>query len=205
MLEKTTSAAPPAKTDGKEAGAAAPSPAAGMPRAERVMEAQKMSRFGASTVLTVIMIIGMMLAAFPTFIVFAIGMLPTFVGNITQLERNSYRYIALSALNFAGVMPYILDLWIEGDKIEIALRIVTDVYALFVMYGAAALAVTVFWAAPQIAASFLTVLATRRLNALRKEQEAMILEWGADVDTAVAAAPAATPAAATPPASSASD
>jgi hypothetical protein len=192
-LKKTTSAASPAspKSDGKEATAPAALPAAEMPKADRVSEAQKMSRFGLSTALTVVLIIAMMLAAFPTFVVFAIGMLPTFVGNITQLERNSYRYIALSALNFAGVMPYILDLWIEGDKLEIALRIVTDVYALFVMYGAAALAVAVFWAAPQIAASFLTVLATRRLNALRREQDAMIFEWGADVDSAAVPAAAA--------------
>lgn len=152
---------------------------------DRVVEAQRMSRFNASTVFTVVVIMAMMLVAFPTFIVFAIGMLPTFVGNLTQIERNSYRYIALASLNFAGVMPYILDLWLEGHKIEIALRIVTDVYALFVMYGAAALAVSVFWAAPQIAASYLSVINARRLNALHKVQESLINEWGADVDISV--------------------
>jgi hypothetical protein len=171
------------KAVGKEAKAAASPPVD-----DNKAEAQRMFRFDASTVLIAALIMAMLIAAPPTFIVFAIGMAPTFVGNLTQLERNSYRSIALASLNFAGVLPYLLDLWLAGHKMEIALRIVTDVYALFVMYGAAALAVMVFWAAPQISASFLTVLGIRRLNLLRREQEALILEWGPEVgnpDTSV--------------------
>jgi hypothetical protein len=178
IASKSARQATDAQSEGDNAAPAQP----GRKPGDRGMDAQPLSHISPFLLATAILSVALMLTSYPSFIIMAVGMAPTFVGAITQLEPNAYRVLALGFLNFSGVLPYLLDLWIGGNKLDTALRIIIDPYALLVMYGAAGLAVLVFWAAPQIAATILGMMATRRRNALLKTQDILIKEWGADVD-----------------------
>lgn len=162
-------------------------------------EARAMSRFTMSTVVIVIAIVTLIMVSLPTFVVVAVGMVPTVVHFITRQEQESSRSWSLAAINLAGVLPYLADLWRDHPKLDDAFRIIADPYALCVMLGSAALALAIFWAAPQVAASIINVNAGRRLSGLVKAKDALIKEWGPEVSSSASAAPAASPAAASTP------
>jgi hypothetical protein len=59
-----------------------------------------------------------------------------------------------------------------------AIFILTDVFTLVVMYGAAAFGWMIFQSLPPIIATFITVLAQSRISSLRSAQLKLIEEWG---------------------------
>ena len=87
----------------------------------------------------------------------------------------------MGAINFIGVFPYVMDLWIDKNTIDAALTSVTDLFAMLVMYSAAAFGWLLFMAMPTVVASFVTVLQQRKVAQLRSEQKDLIEEWGAEV------------------------
>jgi hypothetical protein len=64
-----------------------------------------------------------------------------------------------------------------------AILILTDVFSLVVIYGASAFGWMIFQSLPPIVATFITILAQRRVSSLRSAQSKFIEEWGSDVVT----------------------
>jgi len=122
--------------------------------------------------------------ALPTLIVFFFGMLPSLVAYIIDRSKQKSAAFTVSAINFIGVFPYIMDLWTKNyttDKIDVALGMVSDIFTLLVMYSAAAFGWLIYLALPSIISSFVIVLQQRKVAQLRGEQKDLIDEWGADV------------------------
>lgn len=118
---------------------------------------------------------------FPTLIVFGIGMVPTLVALIIDRTEHKYVTLGVGSMNFAGVFPYLLKLWTLPQSFESAASIVTSVFALVVMYGAAAFGWMIFIAVPPVVIAFLVVLAQRRVAVLRASQRKIVEEWGESV------------------------
>lgn len=162
-------------------------------RRGRENEVRAMSRVSMSTVVTVIAVVVLMIVSLPTFVVVAVGMVPTVVHFMTRQEHDTSHGGSLAAINLAGVLPYLADLWREQPKLDDAFRIISDPYAVCVMLGSAALAFSIFWAAPQVAASIINVNAGRRLSGLIKAKDALVKEWGPEVSPSTSVPPAASP------------
>lgn len=118
---------------------------------------------------------------FPTLIVFCLGMVPTLVALIIDRTEQKYATLSVGSLNFAGVFPYLLKLWTLPQSFESAANIVTSVFSLVVMYGAAAFGWMVFIAVPPVVIAFLVVMAQRRVAVLRANQRKIVEEWGESV------------------------
>jgi hypothetical protein len=118
---------------------------------------------------------------YATLIVFFLGMVPTFVALVVDRTSQKYAAVCVAALNFAGVFPYLLKLWQGLQTMDAANRIVTDVFVLFVMYGAAAFGWMLFATIPPVVQSFLAVLDQRRVAQLRADQKRIVEEWGESV------------------------
>ncbi|MEQ9170935.1 MAG: hypothetical protein RIE87_06970 [Rhodospirillales bacterium] len=129
----------------------------------------------------------MIAVAFPTIIVVGIAMLPAMASWITDRTDQKYGFFCIGGLNFAGMFPYLMDLWSGNHNITGALNIVTDVFALAVMYGAAMAGWLVYTVIPPVITSFMTVLTERRLSALRANQRRIVDEWGDEVTLGVRA------------------
>jgi len=129
----------------------------------------------------------MIAVAFPTIIVVGIAMLPAMASWITDRTDQKYGFFCVGGLNFAGMFPYLMDLWSGNHNITGALNIVTDVFALAVMYGAAMAGWMVYTVIPPVITSFMTVLTERRLSALRANQRRIVDEWGDEVTLGVRA------------------
>lgn len=123
----------------------------------------------------------LLVIAAPTMIVLFFGMLPTLVAYIIDRSDQKSATFCVGSINFIGVFPYIMDLWIKHNGIDAALNNVTDLFAMLIMYSSAAFGWLLFMAMPTVVASFVTVIQQRKVAQLRAQQKELIEEWGAEV------------------------
>lgn len=119
------------------------------------------------------------MVALPTFITLTVGLLPSLVAFI--FDRSAGRTMArcVFGLNFSGVAPYILEVWMQPSQtVGGATQAVFQPLALSVMYGAAGLGWLLYLAMPPIVANVLNLAAQRRVSELRKKQRGLIKTWG---------------------------
>lgn len=133
--------------------------------------------------LTWMLVVGtfLLVIAAPTMIVVFFGMLPTLVAYIIDRSSQKSATFCVGSINFIGVFPYVMDLWFDLNTIDAALNFVTDLFAMLVMYSAAAFGWLLFMTMPTVVASFVTVLQQRKVAQLRGEQKKLIEEWGGEV------------------------
>lgn len=117
----------------------------------------------------------------PTLTVLFFGMLPTMAAALVDRGPHRYAWLSVGGLNFAGVSPYIMDLWFKGHTLERAVTSLTDVFALLVIFGSAAFGWLLYMVTPPVAGAFLQVAAQRRITVLRGNQRKLVEQWGPDV------------------------
>jgi hypothetical protein len=125
----------------------------------------------------------MVIMSLPSVMLILFGLLPTFVAFIIDRTPKKNAALCVGGINLCGVLPYMIDLWTGDNSMDGAIRILTDVFSLVVMYGASAFGWMIFQSLPPIVAAFITVLAQSRVSSLRSVQRKLIEEWGDDVAT----------------------
>lgn len=123
----------------------------------------------------------LVLVAVQTVLLLFFGMLPTIVAYIVDRSPQKYATFCVGGMNFCGVFPFILDLWLGTYTLAAALDILTDVFSLAVMYGLAGFGWALYTAIPPVVVSVLTVITQRRIATLRTSQRRIIEEWGDEV------------------------
>ncbi|WP_135078742.1 acyl-CoA synthetase [Terasakiella sp. SH-1] len=123
----------------------------------------------------------LMLVSMASLVLVCFGMLPTFVAVLIDRSPQRFAFISVLAMNFAGVFPYLLDLWMGSNSMSVAIDTLTDVFSLFVMYGLAGLGWLLFIVTPPIVTTILTFIAQRRVSTLRANQKKLLQEWGDDI------------------------
>ncbi len=106
------------------------------------------------------------------------GLLPTFVAFLIDRSAQRFGFLSVFAMNFAGLFPSLLDLWMGSNSMSVAIDSLTDVFSLFTMYGAAAVGWIFFAITPPIVTTGMTFIAQRRVSILRAKQKKLIQEWG---------------------------
>lgn len=125
--------------------------------------------------------IGLFIFAAPALIVFTVGMVPTAVAIFIDRDPNRYASVSVSAMNFAGVSFYLTEFIFGSASLSRALALVSDVFVLAVIYGAAAAGWLLILALPPMSAIVLKVMSDSKIQALRKDQNQLIEEWGKEV------------------------
>lgn len=125
----------------------------------------------------------LLIVALPTVMLIAFGLLPAMVAMIIDRTEERSATFCVGGLNFCGVFPYLMDLWFEDHDLGQAIHILTDVFALAVMYGGACMGWMLYLSLPPVIASFIQVMSERRLEQLRATQRKILDEWGDEVIT----------------------
>jgi hypothetical protein len=127
--------------------------------------------------------VGVAIAYFslPTLVILVPGMLPTAVARVCDRTEQKYATFCVGGMNLCGVFPYLLHLWTINHDVKAAIGIISDIFALVVMYSAAGFGWLMFMAIPPVVSAFLNVLAQRRVTLLRASQEEIVKEWGPEV------------------------
>lgn len=123
-------------------------------------------------------VVAWVMLSLPTLIVFAVGLVPTFVALILDRSEEKYSTICVGAMNFAGVFPYVLRLLLGAHTVGAGIEILTNAFSLAVMYGAAGFGWMLFTSIPPVVAAFLTVVSQRKVAVLRASQRSIVEEWG---------------------------
>ena len=122
--------------------------------------------------------IALVVLSLPSVMVIVFALLPTFVAFIVDNTREKNAVYCVGSLNLCGVLPYLIDLWTGDNSMNAAILILTDVFSLVVIYGAAAFGWMIFQSLPPFIATFITVLAQSRVSSLRSSQRKLVDEWG---------------------------
>lgn len=117
----------------------------------------------------------------PALIVYLVGMLPTMVAIFIDRDPRKHASVSVAAMNFAGVSFYIVDFIAGTASFSRALELVSDVFVIAVIYGAAAGGWVMIMAIPPVTAVILTALAESKIQSLRKEQAELVKNWGEEV------------------------
>lgn len=143
--------------------------------------APRKPRANQSLIWTVIIAGVLAITALPTVILVFFGLLPTLVAFIIDRSPGKSTTFCVGGMNFCGLLPWLLDLWSGSNTISAAMIIMTNPFALLVIFGAAAVGWAFYMTIPQIVVSVLTVTSQHKVSVLRTEQKSMIEEWGAEV------------------------
>ncbi|MDA8637595.1 acyl-CoA synthetase [Rhodospirillales bacterium] len=125
----------------------------------------------------------LIIVALPTVLFLGFSMLPALVAAIIDRTDEKSATFCVGGLNFCGVFPYLLDLWFGDHSLNQSMTLLTDVYTLAVMYGAAGMGWMLYLSLPPVIASVIQVMSERRLEQLRKTQKTIIQEWGDEIIT----------------------
>lgn len=118
----------------------------------------------------------------PTVLLLA-GMLPTLVALVTDDDKEKSRAVTVGAMNFAGVAPFLIELWEQGQTMDVALAIVMQPNNWLVMLGAAAVGHMILYVVPPMIVSLTINQNATRYEKLKESIEQLKEIWGPEVTT----------------------
>jgi hypothetical protein len=139
---------------------------------------KKTKKGGAGPLWFSILLAGIVVISPSTIMMLIFGLLPTWASFLTDRSPEKYASFCIGGMNFSGLFPFLMELWMGEHSLSAATDIMTDVFNLGIMYSAAAFGWLMFTFIPPIVGAFLTVLSQRRIATLRNEQRQLIEEWG---------------------------
>ena len=117
----------------------------------------------------------------PTSTILCIGMLPSMVALLTSSVLTRSRVSTIAALNFAGCVPFVFELWSLGNDVEAAFAIITEPLTITIVYGAAALGYIFDWVIVGVVSAYLYQRSETRIKWVDKRQNQLVEAWGKKV------------------------
>ena len=135
----------------------------------------------------VVILLTMMMLSLPTVIMVFLGMLPTLVAWVIDRSEGKHATYCVSGLNFSGLFPFLIEVWFVNHSTDNAISILTDVFNLMIIYGAAAFGWLLYIAIPPVVTTFLSVMSQHRMTILKTTQKNIVEEWGENVASTIEA------------------
>lgn len=118
----------------------------------------------------------------PTLLVCS-GLFPTLIALVMDRDEHRSSFATIAYMNCAGVLPFLLDLWMNGQTMDVALRIVMDPFSWVVMLGSAGVGHLILFSIPPAIAGMVINKKANRLVKLREGIKQLEGIWGGDVAT----------------------
>ncbi len=150
-------------------------------KADKAGKAKGGRKGGAGKVLFVLMIF--LVTIWSTACLIVPGMLPTLVALVTDRDREKALALTVGATNFAGCLPFVLQLWAMGQNVDNALKLMRDPMTWLVMYAAAGIGYLIYMIVPDFVATIMAGSANGKIARLQKNLEELQRQWGPDVAT----------------------
>lgn len=133
------------------------------------------------------LIVSILLSAvfLPTAVLIFIGMVPSFVAYFTDRTKKKTRAVTIIMMNFAGCMPFLMEMWTTDHSLDKAFAMVFNMIPIIVMYSAAAVGYLIDWAMTYIVANVMYQRGLSRVKNIEKRQQELVERWGDDVKIAV--------------------
>jgi hypothetical protein len=132
-------------------------------------------------ILLALSIVGIVLLKL-SFIFFLIGMMPAMVAYMVDHDKHKYIFSTVTALNFAGVFPEVMDIVAQGSTFNAIKAKLSDALVWFSMYSAAGLGWALVWLSPLLVAIVLEGIYRGRILHMENVQKKLEEEWGKEID-----------------------
>jgi len=129
----------------------------------------------------VLMLVPAAIVSLPTVVLLAVGMIPTLVAYIIDEDDEKLAPITVGALNFAGVLPLLFELWQSDGSMPQLISLAASPAHWLLMYGAAAFGWAIYFAVPPVVGSTLIANRQAKVVTLRAAQMKLVGAWGEDV------------------------
>ena len=113
-------------------------------------------------------------------IILSLGMLPTLVAFFCDRTEHKYAVYCVGGLNFCGTLPFLLKLT-SDHSLSAAMNIISNVFSLAIIFGAAGFGWILFLSLPPVISSFLIIMSDARVRSLKTIQQRIVDEWGVSV------------------------
>lgn len=120
----------------------------------------------------------MIVALRASFVLILLGMLPSVVAYYAGKDENKISVATITCCNFAGALPYILDLTQNGNTWIRLSVMLSEPMVWVIMYGMAALGYMLVRSCPLIYNYALIVVNTSLAFQLQQKQDTLVREWG---------------------------
>ena len=140
--------------------------------------AKRRRRPGLVTAVLMLPALGFLL---PSCMVLLSGMVPTLVACLVDRTRGRHLTVTVALMNFCGTLPALAELWSLGQSFEAARVLAFHPFHWLASYGAAGLGWIIYLAIPPVLAVYYARATHTRIEALRREQAALVEAWGEDV------------------------
>ncbi len=133
--------------------------------------------------LTVVALVSCVLFMASTMILMA-GMLPTLAANLVDKSRQKSKAISVGLMNFAGCLPFLLELWMgpSPNSIDAATLILLQPKTVIIIYVIAACGYAIEAAVTGMVATLMQQRARARLKAIDVQLAEVVDRWGWYVD-----------------------
>lgn len=140
--------------------------------------AKRMRRLGIWATVFIGVFITLLIAVPATFVVIAVGMLPSVVALFVDGRRGPYAFYCTASLNLAGIVPVIGMLWAEGNGFAAAMGILQDPYTWALMYSGAGFAMFLLWLVPIVMRALSDSGAWQSRRQMERARRHLVKEWG---------------------------
>lgn len=120
-------------------------------------------------------------ACMPTTILLIFGMLPTIAAAVADKSRTGAKSLSIGAMNLAGCMPFLIELWSKGNTSDLSVQIVTDPRTLIVIWLSAGVGYLINWSMAGIVTTMMVQRSGARLKDIKRRQTALAERWGREV------------------------
>ena len=121
--------------------------------------------------------------SFSTFVIVAVGLIPTLATFIVQRGPQNVTTHVILAFNLSGVIPVVAWLWHAGGTLPAAFQVLANPMSWAAMYGAAGIGALAMFVGPKCVSFALERRATLQIAALKDRQKRLVEEWGLDLIT----------------------
>lgn len=129
----------------------------------------------------VIGLITLAIISLPTVLLIFFGLMPSIVAMVIDRTDGRYATFCVLGMNLSGLFPFLTDVWFQAHTTDMAIRIMTNVFNLLIIYGSAGFGWMLYMALPPVITTFLSAMSERRVATLREKQAQIIEEWGDSV------------------------
>lgn len=154
-----------------------------MAKAAKDLQAKTVSsrKKSGGNIITLFLVIPLIFMFMPTFIFLTVVMMPSLVAFVVDRSKQRYGAITVGGMNFSGCFPWLMDLWMHDHSVPHVLDLLTDVWALIVIFSSAGLGWILSSTAPFLASTIMSVTSTHKIAALQARQKQLLEEWGPEV------------------------
>ncbi len=131
----------------------------------------------------VIGLVTLAIISLPTMLLIFFGLMPSIVALVIDRTEGRSATFCVLGMNLSGLFPFLTDVWFQVHTTDMAIRIMTNVFNLLIIYGSAGFGWMLYMALPPVITTFLSAMSQRRVAVLRENQAKIIEEWGESVTT----------------------